>query len=153
MAFRVLRNCSQEDMREIRFSELRVRLMERGFRARFIDSAIEKVKMLDRSSVLAKVVREDQTQDRVRAIFRYDKRLPDLSGIFRKNWQTMVSDDQRLLSVFPKPPMICFSRAKNQREELCQAKLPPHRTAMATRTGPGHSGDGFKRCGRSRCRL
>ena len=57
-------------------------------------------------------------------------RLPDLSAIFRKNWKVMVSDDQRILTVFPKPPMICFTRGGNQKEELCRAKLPPLRMVL-----------------------
>ena len=75
-----MRNCSKEDMRETRFSELKVKLLERGYRARGIASAIEKVKMLDRSSVLANVVRENQTKDRVRAIFRYDRNCQTYQG-------------------------------------------------------------------------
>ena len=75
--------------------------------------------------MLEMVVREDSRSDRVRVIFRFDTRLPNLSGIFKKNWKTMVTDDKRLLAVFPNPPMICYMRGKNQREEICKAKLPP----------------------------
>ena len=62
----------------------------------------------------------------------------------------MVTDDKRLLSVFPKPPMIWYTRGRNQREEICRAKLPPVRRGLLTR---GAGGDGFKKCGRARCRL
>ena len=44
---------------------------------------------------------EDKNNIRVRAVFRYDRRLPDVSGIMRKNGKTMVSDDIRLIKVFP----------------------------------------------------
>ena len=88
----------------------------------------------------------DKNKNRVRAVFRYNRRLPDVSSILRKNWKTMVSDKIRLLKVFPEPPMVCFTRGKNLREEICQAKLPPIRLARPVE-------DGFKRCGRSKCRL
>ena len=107
--------------------------------------------MLDRDAMLEKVVREDQgTQERVRAVFRFDRRLPNLSAIFRKNWQTMVEDDKRLLKVFPKPPMICYTRPKNIRDLLITARLPPARTNMRTRN---QEVDGFKKCGMGGCKL
>ena len=105
---------------------------------------------LERGAMLEKVVRADVgMQERVRAIFRFDRRLPDLSGIFRKNWKIMVEDDTRLLKVFPNPPMICFTRPKNIRDILVQAKLPPARTNMRTRM---QEEDGFKKCGKG-CKL
>ena len=62
----------------------------------------------------------------------------------------MVTDDKRLLAVFPKPPMICYIRGKIQREEICMAKLPPVRKGLLTR---GRGGEGFKKCGTAGCRL
>ena len=59
----------------------------------------------------------------------------------------MVAEDIRLKSVFPQPPMVCYSREKNIREQLCQAKLPPARARLR------EVEDGFKRCGKSSCRL
>ena len=41
--------------------------------------------------------------------------------------------------------MVCFTRGKNLREEMCQAKLPPRLVRPVE--------DGFKRCGRGKCRL
>ena len=112
-----------------------------------MESALERVRGLEREAMLEKVVREnDQVLDRVRAIFRFDRRLPNLSGIFRKNWQVMVNDDKRLLKVFPKPPMICYTRPKNIRDNLCRAKLPPARADLRRRE------DGFRNCGKG-CKL
>ena len=91
--------------------ELKTKLLDRGYRSKVIDSAISRVKQLNRSDILEKVVRLDKIKDRVRAVFWFDMRLPNLSAIFRKNWQTMVSDDLRLHPVYPKPPMI--TRRKN----------------------------------------
>ena len=54
----------------------------------------------------------------------------DVSSILRKNWKTMVGDDIRLLKAFPEPPMVCFTRGKNLREEICQTKLPPYQVGQ-----------------------
>ena len=109
-----MRNCSQVETRERRLEELRNRLLERKYRSKVIDSAFERVRQLERDTILERVVREDSSIHRVRAIFKFDMRLPNLSSIFRKNWQLMVNDDQRLLAVYPSPPMICFTQSRNQ---------------------------------------
>ena len=129
-----------------RCAELRERLIDRGYRKKMVDNAIIKVKELRRQDILERVVRTDKNSNQARAVFRYDRRLPDISTILKKNWRTMTSDDTRLLKVFPHPPMVFFNRGKNPREKVYQAKLPPLRS-------PRQPEDGFKRCGRSRCRL
>ena len=98
-----------------------------------------------REDILEKVERTEKQAGRVRAVFRFDKRLPNLNAIFRRNWQTMLDDDQRLSQVYPNPPMVCFRRGRNIRESLCQARLPPARV--------NRQEGGFRRCRRSQCRL
>ena len=58
----------------------------------------------------------------------------------------MCEDDIRLRSVFPKPPMICYTRSKNLREELITAQLPSPRARLREQE------DGFTRC-KKNCRL
>ena len=146
LAFRIKRNCSKSDQCEQRFMELKDRLMERGYRGRSVEEAINKVRELNREDILQKVTREDKNKNRVRAVFLYDRRLPNISAIMIKNWKTMLTDDSRLKKVFQEPPMVCFRRGKNLREEIVQAKLPPDRFGRPTEQG-------FKRCGRPKCRL
>ena len=147
LAYRVKRNCSKPELVEHRLDELKERLLHRGYRPKVIENAFNKIKGLDRDETLAKVVRENVNEGRVRAVFRFDMRLPSLSSIFHKNWETMLSEDIRLKSVFPKPPMVCYTRGKNIREELCTAKLPPARARIRD------TSEGFKRCGKSGCRM
>ena len=146
LAYRIKRNCSQQEQCELRFVELTDKLVARGYRKRAVESAVDRVRQLDRDSILEKVIRLDNNSDRVRAVFKFDRRLPSLSVIFRKNWQTMVTDDRRLLGPFPGPPMICYTRGKNLREEVCRAKLPSGRVRRGEEPG-------FKRCMRPACRL
>ena len=65
----------------------------------------------------------DKKDERVRAMFRFDSRLPSLPSIFNKHWKTMIEEDSRL-----KP--VCYSRGRNLREQLCTASLPPPRTNL-----------------------
>ena len=133
-----------EEHREIRFKELKTKLIERGYRTKSIDESISKVKSL-REDVLEKVERVHTQNKRVRAVFKFDQRLPDLSNILRTNWKTLVEDDNRLLEVFREPPMVCYKSGRNVRETSCQARLPPKRMRLAE--------DGFKRCMQPKCRL
>jgi hypothetical protein len=140
LAYIVKRNCSKPELCEQRLEELKERLLQRGYRPKLMDQAFNKIRVLGRETTLMKVVRDNTNEGRVRAVFRFDLRLPNLSAIFHKNWEIMVSEDVRLNSVFPKPPMICYTRGKNIREQLCTAKLPQ------ARTGIREVEDGFKRC-------
>ena len=97
LAFRIMRNCSHVERRELKFQELSDRLVARGYRRKAVESAIDKVRKLDRELMLERVVREeDSSVDRVRAIFSsgLTLRLPNLSGIRRigKPWLQMTKD-------------------------------------------------------------
>ena len=138
MAYRIKRNCSQPEQCELRFGELADKLQARGYRRKMVENAVDRVRQLDRNTMLERVSRTDTSSERVRAVFKFDRRLPNLSAIFRKNWQTMTTEDRRLLGPFPSPPMICYTRGKNLREELCRARLPPARMRRS-------EDDGFRR--------
>ena len=117
--------------------ELRCKLLEREDKPKRVDDAIAKDDCLDRENILDKVHRETKN----------DSRLPNLPSIFKKHWKTMIEEDSRLRPVFSKPPMACYSRGRNIREQLCTAKLPPPRSNLRQQE------DGFGRCKRSGCRL
>ena len=55
-----------------------------------------------------------------------------------------MEDDKRLKKAFGAPPMVCFSRVRNNKELLCRAKLPVSRGTVVTRGGE----EGFRRCDR-----
>ena len=56
-----------------------------------------------------------------------DPRLPDLPGIQKKPWRSMVTSDQYMAEVFPEPPTIAYRRQKNIKEFLVRAKVPPRK--------------------------
>ena len=91
-----------------------------------VDKSINRVKEFRRQDMLEKIERVNKNSVRA-VVFRYDRRLPDVLTILKKNWKTMTSDDTRLVNVFPEPPMVSSTRGKNLREAICPAKLPPLR--------------------------
>ena len=100
LAFRVKRNCSSPDLYTIRIAELRSKLLERGYKPRCVDYAIRRVVGLARQDILDKVQRGSKNEGRVRAMFRFDRRLPNLPSIFVKHWKTMLEEDSKLKPVF-----------------------------------------------------
>ena len=71
-----------------------------------------------------KKVEKSRVSDRPVFVVTFDPRLPRLSTILNKHWQTMVQDPH-LKEVFPKPPLVSYRRQKNIRETLIRAKVPP----------------------------
>ena len=69
LAFRIMRNCSQEGRRRVRFQELTTKLLARGYRRRAVETSIEKVGQWDWEAMLERVEREDSSKDRVRGVF------------------------------------------------------------------------------------
>ena len=67
LAFRVKRNCSQVVHCEQRYLELKEKLVGRGYKSKVVDNAVEKVRQLDRSTILQRVVRENRNRDRVKS--------------------------------------------------------------------------------------
>ena len=45
----------------------------------------------------------------------------------KKHWKVMVNDPY-LKKVFPVPPMVAYRRAKNLKDKLVKAKVPPPTT-------------------------
>ena len=80
---------------------------------------------MERVDMLKRVDKDNKNSGRVRAIFRFDRKLPSISRIMRRNWKMMVGDDVRLLKAFPEPPMVCFTRGKNLKEKICHAIYGP----------------------------
>ena len=60
----------------------------------------------------------------------------------------MVEKDSRLQKIFSQPPVTCYSRPKNLRDELVRAKLPRTTGRRSARKKP----DGFFKCSDVGCR-
>ena len=112
LALRIVRICSLPQDREKRFQELRTMLIDRDYRPRLINAAIDKARAVPREEALKKVVRP-VSSDRPVLVIQFDPRMPSLSGIVHKHWRSMVAADPYLKQVFPLPPIIAYKRPKN----------------------------------------
>ena len=124
---------------EKRFVELKERLLDRNYRPKVIDAAINRARSLDRNETLKKVEKCRDEENRVRFIVKYDPRLPDLGKILKENHKVILESDQRLKEAFPKPPMLCFRWPANIKDLVCHNKLPPKKshTTRSSKLGYG----------------
>ena len=104
---------------------------------------------IPRVEALKKVEKKDAISGRVRFRTTYDPRFPAITDILRKHHKIMVEKDGRLQKIFSQPPVVCYSRPKNLRDELVRAKLPRATGRRSARKKP----DGFFKCSDVMCRL
>ena len=122
MALRIVRICSDIEDREHNFQKLKQMLLERNYKPKIIDAAINKARLIKREEALKKVVKT-RTSDRPVLSVLYDPRLPSIPAIVNRHYRSMVSNDNHLKEVFPKPPLVAFRRNKNIREMVIKAKV------------------------------
>ena len=144
LALRIVRICVLPTDREKRFAELKQMLLDRDYKSKSIDAAIEKARSVNREDALKKVV-TTKSDDRVVFVTHFDPRLPSITNIVRKHYRSMVSQNMYLSQVFPSAPLIAFKRPKNLRETLIKARVPP------TNTRPRRVQNGYKKCIRPSC--
>ena len=122
LALRIVRICSDIEDREHNFQKLKQMLLERNYKPKIIDAAINKARLIKREEALKKVVKT-RTSDRPVLSVLYDPRLPSIPAIVNRHYRSMVSNDNHLAEVFPKPPLVAFRRNKNIREMVIKAKV------------------------------
>ena len=155
LGLRIVRNVSDSAKRELRLKELAERLRERQYQETVIEAGLEKARQVKREDALKKVQRKAEVKP-PHLIVKYDRRsCPALGSILRDNHQSMVSKDNRMGRVFPRPPRAVFERDKNLKDILTRSKLAPVRNA--TRHGNQQVRNGVTRCnkgtGRTGCPL
>merc|ERR1712129_19133 len=98
-------------------------LLNRNYPLKMIESAINRAKNVERSSLL-KPVERDTTNRRPVFVATWDPRLPSLSPILQKHWRSMTFMDPYLEEVFPEPPLVAYKRQKSIKDFLIRAKVP-----------------------------
>merc|ERR1712129_167342 len=98
-------------------------LLNRNYPLKMIESAINRAKNVERSSLL-KPVERDTTNRRPVFVATWDPRLPSLSPILQKHWRSMTLMDPHLKEVFPEPPIVAHKSTKNLKDCLIRAKVP-----------------------------
>ena len=95
---------------------LKGELVSRNYRAKSIDAAFDRVRLVSRDDVLQKVPRPPN--HRVVLSLPFDKRLPDVSKLIRHRHQCLLDRDVNASEYMPLPPMISLTRTKNMRDIL-----------------------------------
>ena len=124
LALRIKRTCTNPQQSDQRLSELKTMLLTRNYPEGLVDSAIERIKVIPRLTLLKKQKHKKEKLNRPIFAVSYDPRLPSISSIAAKHWRTMVAEDQHLKECFPEPPLIAHKRPQNLRESLIKAKVP-----------------------------
>jgi hypothetical protein len=96
-------------------------LLFRKYNKNTINTAISKVKILERSKLLER--RQNKKNVRVVLALTFNPKLPSVSKIIKKHWIT-TTKDPLIKKVFPKPSVLAFKQPPNVRRILCRAKLP-----------------------------
>ena len=74
------------------------------------------------------------------------RRRPNIFSILHQHWSYSLKVNPDLRKVFPKPPMISYTRPTNLRDILVRSQLPPANKQKDLRRRVG-----FKRCNMMRC--
>ena len=135
LALRIVRICSEQESRDKRLAELKEMLLDRDYKPKIIDAAINKAKGISRQEALKRVVK-DKSSDRAVFVVRYDPGLPSITKIVHKHWRSMTSDPH-MKAIFPKPPLIAYKRPMNIRDKLIRARVPPPPSNRPTRVKNG----------------
>ena len=142
LSLRIVRICSDKEQREIRFLELKHLLLNRGYKERMIETAIDRARQIPRKIALRKVKKRNSAKRPVFAI-TYDPRLPSIPSIQAKHWRAMVTMDPYMGSVFTKPPLTGFRRQRNLKDHIIRAQVPP-----IPKPYPSRNKFGMKKCGK-----
>jgi hypothetical protein len=132
LALRILGVCSKTETLDKRLEELRQMLLARKYNKKVINNAIEKVKTLDRTTTLLKVTKT--AKKRVVLAITYHPKLPSIRQIVKKHWRTLTKD-QKMLRIYPEPPMIAYKQPPTLKNMLCRANLPSNKHTKRRLTG------------------
>ena len=121
---------------ETRLTELCIDLVSRGYRS-ILDS-FGRVRKVSWAEAIMRVHRDRETYQKVRFIFKYDPRLPDIRSTILRSWK-VITEDKEMKRVFPNPTMVCYQKVKSLGEMLVRAKLPTRGNSGRGRRGQGES--------------
>ena len=112
LALRLVRICSTKQILKQRLEELKTMLLSRKYNKIVVNVALDKAWSMDRKTTLLR--RERKQNERVVLALTYNPRLPSVSNIIKKHWNTMTKDPN-LVKTFNKPPMLAFKQPQNLR--------------------------------------
>ena len=147
-ALRFRRICSEDRQFQERVGELAGWLKERGYEESLVNEQIDRVRRLDRTTLLANSGNRTNDQgrgERVPLVATYHPALNSLGKVARR-LHPMLTNSEEHREVFPEPPLIAFRRCKNLKDILVRARL-------SNEGNGGTDKKGCSRCGKSRCQV
>ena len=84
-ALRIKRICSKTTDFEYHLQELKEILVNQGYIKKSIDQQFSKVKTIDRNELLKEKTHDKETQNKIPLVLTYNRFLPNISNIVRKN--------------------------------------------------------------------
>ena len=140
--------CSEDRQFQERVGELAAWLKERVYEESLVNEEIDRVRGLDRMTLLATLGNRTNDQGR-------DERAPLVAtyhpglnspGKLERRFHPMLTKSQDHREVFPEIPVIAFKRYKNLKDPLVRARLSVEGNRRTDERG-------CFRCGKSRCQV
>jgi len=141
LGLRIVRICSDPINRDLRLSQMKNQLIERGYSKDLVESSIQKARLVPREVALRKVRKKKLNKGPIFAV-THDPRLPALGSSVAKHWRTMTNRNKYLAEVFKKPPLIAYKRQQNLKGLLIRAKVADKKIPYPKRRKLG-----MKKCG------
>ena len=104
LALRIVRICSIPEQRDLGLSELKQLLLQRDYKTKIIDAAIERARNISRTEALKRVIR-NKSNDRPVLVVNYHPSLPSIPKIINSCWKVLTQNPY-MKNIFPKPPLI-----------------------------------------------
>ncbi|CAN7976819.1 unnamed protein product, partial [Ixodes persulcatus] len=120
-AHRYKRICSNEQDFKQNADNLTTALIRQNYPPGVINSAIEKASRLDRTTAINKTSVRSSENNQYNLVLTYASNLPNINNILRKNFN-ILSQNQRLQSVFPQAPRVVYRRGKSLKDMLVRSK-------------------------------
>ena len=89
--------------------------MKQGYDQKLVDEQLEKVDKLARDYLLQEKDQEQQDPKRIPLTLTYNRFLPNLTAVARKNWH-ILQTNKSLRESFQEQPITAFKRNKNLKE-------------------------------------
>ena len=140
-ALRLRRICSTHTIFLKRLHQLQGYLRARGYKAKHINPAFQKVKSTPRSDTLRYKPRENNR--RVTFPIRFHPNLKDLPGDVRNRYNNILLRSESNKNTFPEPPMMAYKRPQNLLEKISKARISNHI----------YKPPGFQNCSSTECQL
>ena len=125
MLFRSRRICTNQADFDSNCQELKTTLLNQKYPEQVIDDAITRANGLNRTEILHK--KASNPNPPTNLVLTHSASAPDMSTVLRKHYN-ILTQSERLKSVFPEPPRVVYRRNKNIGDSLTKSSISRPRT-------------------------